>query len=142
MSTWKWKTSYRRLRYSGRLFLSSADALDFRLRICSDGQKQYKSFNRCCARNIAEALREGESAEPIGQGHRRSSLVKTRAPSLILIRSRLRVQRGDGAEVWNVDNHHYFDGEFSGGLYGHSDPIIKGRHSGRLGHSRGLGCSN
>jgi len=32
------------------------------------------------------------------------------------------MQRGDGAEIWDVDNHHYFDfvGEFSGGLYGHS----------------------
>ena len=39
----------------------------------------------------------------------------------------LTMQRGEGAEVWDVDNHHYFDfvGEFSAGLYGHSDPIIK-----------------
>jgi glutamate-1-semialdehyde 2,1-aminomutase len=39
----------------------------------------------------------------------------------------LTMQRGKGAEVWDVDNHHYFDfvGEFSAGLYGHSDPIIK-----------------
>ena len=37
------------------------------------------------------------------------------------------MQRGEGAEVWDVDDHHYFDfvGEFSAGLYGHSDPIIK-----------------
>jgi glutamate-1-semialdehyde 2,1-aminomutase len=94
------------------------------------------------ARNIAEALREGESAEPdwsraqafLPGENTRSVLDSDPFP--------LTVQRGDGAEVWNVDNHHYFDGEFSGGLYGHSDPIIKGRHSGRLGHSRGLGCSN
>lgn len=39
----------------------------------------------------------------------------------------LAMQRGEGAEVWDVDNHHYFDfvGEFSAGLYGHRDPIIK-----------------
>jgi glutamate-1-semialdehyde 2,1-aminomutase len=39
----------------------------------------------------------------------------------------LSMQRGKGAEVWDVDNHHYFDfvGEFSAGLYGHSDSIIK-----------------
>lgn len=39
----------------------------------------------------------------------------------------LTMQRGEGAEVWDVDNHRYFDfvGEFSAGLYGHSDPILK-----------------
>lgn len=39
----------------------------------------------------------------------------------------LAMQRGEGAEVWDVDNHQYFDfvGEFSAGLYGHSEPLIK-----------------
>lgn len=37
------------------------------------------------------------------------------------------MERGEAAEVWDIDSHHYFDfvGEFSAGLYGHSDPLIK-----------------
>jgi glutamate-1-semialdehyde 2,1-aminomutase len=37
------------------------------------------------------------------------------------------MERGEGAEVWDIDGHHYVDfvGEFSAGLYGHSDPLIK-----------------
>ena len=38
----------------------------------------------------------------------------------------LRMARGKGAEVWDIDGHRYLDcvGEFSAGLYGHSDPVI------------------
>ena len=37
------------------------------------------------------------------------------------------MERGEGAEVWDIDGHRYVDfvGEFSAGLYGHSDPLIK-----------------
>ena len=37
------------------------------------------------------------------------------------------MERGAGAEVWDIDGHHYVDfvGEFSAGLYGHSNPLIK-----------------
>ena len=39
----------------------------------------------------------------------------------------LTMTRGEGADLWDVDNHVYADfvGEFSAGLYGHSDPTIK-----------------
>lgn len=39
----------------------------------------------------------------------------------------LTVERGEGAEVWDIDGHRYCDfvGEFSAGLYGHSDPEIR-----------------
>jgi glutamate-1-semialdehyde 2,1-aminomutase len=39
----------------------------------------------------------------------------------------LTMQRGEGAEVWDIDGHRYYDfvGEFSAGLYGHSDPVIR-----------------
>lgn len=39
----------------------------------------------------------------------------------------LTIERGEGAEVWDADGHCYADfvGEFSAGLYGHSDPTIK-----------------
>jgi glutamate-1-semialdehyde 2,1-aminomutase len=35
--------------------------------------------------------------------------------------------RGEGADVWDIDGHRYADfvGEFSAGLYGHSEPAIK-----------------
>jgi glutamate-1-semialdehyde 2,1-aminomutase len=39
----------------------------------------------------------------------------------------LTMARGQDAEVWDIDGHHYYDfvGEFSAGLYGHSEPAIK-----------------
>lgn len=39
----------------------------------------------------------------------------------------LTMQTGKGSDVWDIDGHHYVDfvGEFSAGLYGHSDPIIR-----------------
>lgn len=38
----------------------------------------------------------------------------------------LRMQRGSGARLWDVDGHEYIDflGDFSAGLFGHSDPVI------------------
>lgn len=39
----------------------------------------------------------------------------------------LTMERGAGAEVWDVDGEHYVDfvGEFSAGLFGHTDPVIR-----------------
>lgn len=39
----------------------------------------------------------------------------------------LTLQRGEGADVWDIDGHRYCDfvGEFSAGLYGHSEPEIR-----------------
>ena len=39
----------------------------------------------------------------------------------------LTMERGEGAELWDIDGHRYFDfvGEFSAGLYGHTDPTIQ-----------------
>lgn len=39
----------------------------------------------------------------------------------------LTLDRGDGVDVWDIDGNRYtnFVGEFSAGLYGHSDPVIK-----------------
>ena len=38
----------------------------------------------------------------------------------------LRMQRGSGARLWDVDGHEYIDflGDFTAGLFGHSDPVI------------------
>jgi glutamate-1-semialdehyde 2,1-aminomutase len=38
----------------------------------------------------------------------------------------LRIQRGSGARLWDVDGHEYIDflGDFTAGLFGHSDPVI------------------
>ena len=40
----------------------------------------------------------------------------------------LRIQRGSGARLWDVDGHEYIDflGDFTAGLFGHSDPAIAG----------------
>lgn len=39
----------------------------------------------------------------------------------------LTMKSGNGSDVWDIDGHCYADfvGEFSAGLYGHSDPIIR-----------------
>ncbi|WP_222229787.1 aspartate aminotransferase family protein [Burkholderia dolosa] len=39
----------------------------------------------------------------------------------------LTMKSGNGSDVWDIDDHHYIDfvGEFSAGLYGHSDPLIR-----------------
>lgn len=46
----------------------------------------------------------------------------------------LTMESGSGAEVWDIDGHHYHDfvGEFSAGLYGHSDPVIANAIDGAL----------
>ena len=40
----------------------------------------------------------------------------------------LTMARGRGAQLWDVDGHEYIDllGEYTAGLYGHSNPIIRG----------------
>jgi glutamate-1-semialdehyde 2,1-aminomutase len=39
----------------------------------------------------------------------------------------LSMERGEGAELWDIDGHRYSDfvGEFSAGLYGHTNPTIQ-----------------
>jgi glutamate-1-semialdehyde 2,1-aminomutase len=39
----------------------------------------------------------------------------------------LTMRSGKGSDVWDIDGHHYVDfvGEFSAGLYGHSEPLIR-----------------
>lgn len=39
----------------------------------------------------------------------------------------LTMKSGKGSDVWDIDGHHYVDfvGEFSAGLYGHSEPVIR-----------------
>jgi glutamate-1-semialdehyde 2,1-aminomutase len=46
----------------------------------------------------------------------------------------LTMARGVGSEVWDVDGHRYIDfvGEFSAGLFGHSDPRIRAAIAGAL----------
>jgi glutamate-1-semialdehyde 2,1-aminomutase len=39
----------------------------------------------------------------------------------------LRIERGAGARLWDVDGHEYIDflGDFTAGLFGHSDPTVR-----------------
>jgi glutamate-1-semialdehyde 2,1-aminomutase len=39
----------------------------------------------------------------------------------------LRIVRGQGCRLWDADDHEYIDflGEFTAGIYGHSDPVIR-----------------
>ncbi|MCC7346261.1 MAG: aminotransferase class III-fold pyridoxal phosphate-dependent enzyme [Variibacter sp.] len=53
----------------------------------------------------------------------------------------LMLARGEGAEVWDLDGHRYADfvGEFSAGLYGHSDATIQAAIAEAMGRGIVLG---
>ncbi len=48
--------------------------------------------------------------------------------------------RGEGCRLWDVDGHRYLDalGEFTAGLYGHSDPVIRAAIDEALDHGINL----
>jgi glutamate-1-semialdehyde 2,1-aminomutase len=69
-------------------------------------------------RNARSQAYLDEAAKVLPGGNTRSVLHYAPFPLLL--------ERGEGAKVWDVDGHDYIDcvGEFSAGLYGHSNPII------------------
>ncbi|MGI4802265.1 MAG: aspartate aminotransferase family protein [Janthinobacterium lividum] len=71
------------------------------------------------ARNPASqgALTRAQAVMP--GGNTRSALFYSPFP--------LAIARGEGCSLWDADGHRYLDllGEFTAGLYGHSDPVIR-----------------
>ena len=53
----------------------------------------------------------------------------------------LTMARGDGCRLWDADGHEYVDllGEYSAGLYGHSNPVIRAALDGALDGGWNLG---
>ncbi len=81
-----------------------------------DGLERLRS--RYASRNPRSLARHRAAESALPGGNTRSILHFDPFP--------LFMERGVGAELWDVDGHCYVDcvGEFSAGLYGHSDPVI------------------
>ena len=77
-----------------------------------------ESVERYIARNPASARRAARAAEVLPGGNTRSVLHFDPFP--------LAFERGDGPYLWSLDGDRYTDflGEFTAGLYGHSNPVI------------------
>lgn len=64
------------------------------------------------------------------EAHRRATAVLPGGNTRTVLHFRpfpLTMKSGKGSDVWDIDGHHYVDfvGEFSAGLYGHSEPLIR-----------------
>ena len=73
---------------------------------------------RYVARNPASEARAARAAAVLPGGNTRSVLHFDPFP--------LAFERGEGAHLWSLDGDRYTDflGEFTAGLYGHSNPVI------------------
>ena len=69
--------------------------------------------------NPKSRARHAEACEVMPGGNTRSILFYPPFP--------LAITRGEGARLWDLDGHAYVDllGEYTAGLYGHSNPIIQ-----------------
>lgn len=88
------------------------------------------------ASNANSEARWLEARESIPGGSTRTSLFYTPFP--------LTMQRAAGAHLWDVDGHRYTDflNDFSAGLYGHSDPVIRDAVQEALENGLTLGANN
>jgi glutamate-1-semialdehyde 2,1-aminomutase len=74
---------------------------------------------------------EYEYQNPLSlEAHRRAASVLPGGNTRTVLHFRpfpLTMKSGKGSDVWDIDGHHYVDfvGEFSAGLYGHSEPVIR-----------------
>ncbi|MBE9604425.1 aspartate aminotransferase family protein [Acetobacteraceae bacterium H6797] len=77
------------------------------------------------ARPKSKALHE-EAAKVLPGGNTRTVLFYEPFPTVM--------ERGAGARLWDVEGHEYLDllGEFTAGIYGHSDPTIRAAIDGAL----------
>ena len=108
-------------------FGSSPSALDQALRSAEDA---FVARHPCsqAAHRVAEAVMPG--------GNTRSVLFYAPFP--------LAMARGEGCWLWDADGHRYLDllGEFTAGLYGHSDPVIRAAIVSALDGGLNLGAHN
>ena len=74
---------------------------------------------RYVARNPASLAAHVEAAAVMPGGNTRTVLFHTPFP--------LTMARGEGCRLWDADGHEYVDmlGEYTAGLYGHSNPVIR-----------------
>ena len=77
-------------------------------------------------RNPRSASQYEQAARVMPGGNTRSVLYYSPFP--------LAIARGDGCRLWDVDSHEYIDfiAEFTAGIYGHSNPVIRQAIDGAL----------
>jgi glutamate-1-semialdehyde 2,1-aminomutase len=75
---------------------------------------------RYAAANPASLARYEEACRALPGGNTRTVLFHPPFP--------LGITRGEGCRIWDADGHEYIDlvGEYTAGLFGHSDPVILG----------------
>ena len=78
-----------------------------------------RAVERYAQRNPRSALQYGRAVEVMPGGNTRSVLFYDPFP--------LAIARGEGCRLWDADGHEYIDfiAEFTAGLYGHSNPVIR-----------------
>lgn len=88
------------------------------------------------ARNARSAKIYAQAAAVMPGGNTRSVLFYEPFP--------LAIARGEGAFIWDADGHRYLDllGEFTAGLYGHSNPVVRAAIDGALDNGINLGGHN
>ncbi len=91
---------------------------------------------RYVAANPRSRARHVEAAQALPGGNTRSILFYPPFP--------VTIARGEGARLFDVDGHEYVDflGEYTAGLYGHSDPVIRAAVEQALGDGILLGAPN
>ena len=96
----------------------------------------YEAERAYAAANPQSEARWQEARDSIPGGSTRASLFYTPFP--------LTMRRAEGASMWDVDDHHYTDflNDFTAGLYGHSDPVIRAAVNEALGDGVSLGANN
>jgi len=78
-----------------------------------------RAVERYAERNPRSALQHERAVQVMPGGNTRSVLFYSPFP--------LAMARGEGCRLWDADGHEYIDfiGEFTAGLYGHSNPVIR-----------------
>jgi len=86
--------------------------------------------------NPKSRARHAEACAAMPGGNTRSILFYPPFP--------LTITRGEGARLWDLDRHAYVDllGEYTAGLYGHSNPVIQAAVQGALASGIVLGGPN
>src|SRR3954471_12973279 len=96
----------------------------------AEAQEQYS------ARNPRSLAQYEEACAALPGGNTRSAIYVEPFP--------LTMARGEGAHLWDVDGHEYVDflSEFTAGIYGHSNPVIRAAVEEALATGINLGAQN
>ena len=108
--------------------------MDIVLANSSLGSTLAEARERFVAANPASLAAHVEATAAMPGGNTRSVLFHPPFP--------IAMARGEGCRLWDVDGHEYVDllGEYTAGLYGHSNPVIRAAIDGALERGWNLGA--